>query len=218
VKRWIARSLLATSTMAIVAAPAGSAQAACPVLDPLCEVQGAVDDGVDVVEETVDAIETPVDDVLDRVVETVDPVIDTIIGTVDDVLGGGGGEQPEPPGGTGNDRGDLPGIHRGGAEPPGVPDRGAPDIAGGPRIHERPENGPVTGSSVLPHPASDADGPRVTGGGRVGAALGAIARSVAIVLTLFGLTVAFAAIQDRFDRSDPRLSLAPTRSDVVTFA
>ncbi|HEV2952424.1 MAG TPA: hypothetical protein VGZ51_09975 [Actinomycetota bacterium] len=45
-----------------------------------------------------------------------------------------------------------------------------------------------------------------------------MARSLAMVLALFGLTVAFVALQDRLDRSDPRLALAPVESDVVEFA
>jgi hypothetical protein len=50
-----------------------------------------------------------------------------------------------------------------------------------------------------------------------GDALGGVARSLAIVLTLFGLAVAFVAIQDRLDRADPKLALAPVESDVVEF-
>lgn len=88
----------------------------------------------------------------------------------------------------------------------------------GPRIHERPEIGRVFAPVVAPPPIADATGSPVEGSGRVGAAIGAVARSLAIVVALFGLTLAFAAIQDRLDRNDPRLSLAPIRSDVVTFA
>ncbi len=88
----------------------------------------------------------------------------------------------------------------------------------GPRIHERPEIGRVFAPVVVPHPVADATGSPLEGRERVRAAIGAVARSLAIVLALFGLTLAFAAIQDRLDRNDPRLSLAPIRSDVVTFA
>ena len=217
-KRWIARStLVVMSTIAIVATGAASAQAACPLLDPLCLVEETVDDGVGLVEDTVGAIETPVDDVLDPVDEVVDPIVDTIFGTVDDVIDGVGGEQPEPPGGTGNGGGGQPGVHQGGPEPSGRPDRGTVDIAG-PRIHERPEMGRVFAPVVVPDPVADATGSPLEGSERVRAAIGAVARSLAIVLALFGLTLAFAAIQDRLDRDDPRLSLAPIRSDVVTFA
>ncbi len=219
--KWIGRStLIMMSTIAIVATGAATAHAACPVLDPVCVVEEAVDDGASLVDDTVGGIETPVDDVLDPLEEVVDPVVDTIFGTVDDVIGGGGGEQPEPPGGgTGNGGGGEPGVHVGGPEPsgPGGPDRGPVDVAG-PRIHERPQLGRVIGPVVVLHPVADATGSPVEGSGRVGAAIGAVARSLVIVLALFGSTLAFAAIQDRLDRNDPRLSLAPIRSDVVTFA
>jgi hypothetical protein len=216
--KWIGRSsLLVLSTIAIVATGAAAAQAACSVVDPLCVIEETVDDGVGLVDDTVGGIETPVDDVLDPLDEVVDPVVDTIFGTVDDVIGGGGGEQPSPPGGTGHGGGGQPGAHQGGPGPSGRPDRRTTDIAG-PRVHERPEIGRVFVPVVAPRPLSDATGSPVEGSGRVGAALGAVARSLAIVLALFGSTLAFAAIQDRLDRKDPRLSLAPIRSDVVTFA
>ena len=216
--KWIGRSaLVMMSTIAIVATGTAAAQAACPVLDPLCVIEGTVDDGVGLVEDTVGGIETPVDDVFDPLEEVVDPVVDTIFGTVDDVIGGGGGGQPEPPGDTGNGGGADPGGHRGGPAPSGRPDRDTVDIAG-PRIHESPEIGRVLAPAVTPRPIADATGSPVEGSGRVGVAIGAVARSLVIVLALFGLTLAFAAIQDRLDRNDPRLSLAPIRSDVVTFA
>jgi hypothetical protein len=204
------------STIAIVATGAASAKAACPVLDPLCVIEDTVDGGEGLVEDTVGGIETPVDDVLDPLEEVVDPVVDTIFGTVDDVIGGGDGEQPDPPGGAGGGGG-AESVHQGGPEPSGRSDRGTVDIAG-PRVHERPEIGRVFAPVVAPRPIADATGSPVEGSGRVGAAIGAVARSLAIVLALFGLTLGFAAIQDRLDRNDPRLSRAPIRSDVVTFA
>lgn len=214
--KWIGRSMLVVmSTIAIVATGAASAGAACQVLDPACVIEETVDEGVGLVDDTVDGIGTPVDDVLDPVEGVVDPVVDTILGTVDDVIRGGRGEQPEPPGGTGNGGGDRPGGHRGELEPSGASDRGLVDSA--PRVPERPGIGRVF-APVVPHPVADATGSPVEGTGRVGAAIGAVARSLAIVLALFGSTLAFAAIQDRLDRNDPRLSLAPVRSDVVTFA
>jgi hypothetical protein len=215
--KWIGRSILVVmSTIAIMAMGAATAHAACPVLDPLCVIEETVDDGVGQVEDTVRGIETPVDDVLDPLDEVVDPVVDTIFGTVDDVIGGGGGEQPEPPGGTGHGGGAQPGAHQGGPAPSG-PDRETVDIAG-PRVHERPELGRVFVPVVSPRSLAETTGSPVEGSGRVGAAIGAVARSLAIVLVLFGSTLAFTTIQNRLDRNDPRLSLAPIRSDVVTFA
>ena len=48
------------------------------------------------------------------------------------------------------------------------------------------------------------------------AAVGA-AKSLAVVLGLMGAAVAFVLIQNRLDDKDPRLALAPHRSDVVRF-
>jgi hypothetical protein len=214
--KWIGRWILvAVSTIAIVGTGTASAHAACPVLDPLCVIDETVDDGVGLVEDTVGGIETPVDEVLDPLEEVVHPVVDTIFGTVDDVIPGGGGEQPEPPGGPGHVGGAQPGVHQGGPAPAGRPDRVTVDVVG-PRVHERREIGRVFAPVVAPRPIAEATGSLPEGS--VEAAIGAVARSLVIVLALFGLTLAFAAIQDRLDRNDPRLSLAPTRSDVVTFA
>ncbi len=216
--KWIGRpTLVAMSTIAIVATGASTARAACPVLDPSCLIQETVDDGAGLADETVGGIETPVDDMLDPLDEVVGPVVDTILGTVDDMIGGGGEEQPEPPGDTGNEGGAQPGGHQGGPEPSGRRDRGTVDIAG-PRGHEKPDLGRVFAPVAVPRPIADTSGSPVEGSGRGGVVVGAVARSLAIVLALFASTLAFAAIQDRLDRNDPRLSLAPTRSDVVTFA
>jgi hypothetical protein len=213
-KRWIGRSaLVAMSIIAIVAAGAASAQASCPPLDPVCVVDEVEDDAPGLVDDTVDAIETPVDDVIDPVV---DPVVDTLVGTVDDLLGDGKTEPPDP-GGSDNGNGSHPSQgHRGGAGSSGSRDRGSVDV--GPRVHERPVLVPFVEPIVLERAASDATEAPTAGSGRVGAAIGAVARSLAIVLTLFGLVVAFATFQDRLDRSDPRLALAPIRSDEVSFA
>ena len=48
--------------------------------------------------------------------------------------------------------------------------------------------------------------------------LAGVARGSLILLVLFGLAVAFVTIQDRLDRHDPGLALAPVESDVVEFA
>lgn len=213
--RWIGRStLVALSSVVIVAAGGVSAQASCPLLDPQCVVEETVDDGVGLVDDVADQIETPVDDV-------VDPVIDTIVGTVDDLLGGGLVDEPDPPGGSGNGGGSHPRqVHQGGGPgTSGATDRGRSrsEIVV-PGFRQRPELRPFVEPIQLPQPVSDATGSSTAGSVRAGAVLGAVARSLAIVLVLFGFVVAFAAMQDRLDRNDPRLALAPMRSDEVTFA
>jgi hypothetical protein len=79
----------------------------------------------------------------------------------------------------------------------------------GPSGHAPSNAGPSGAIHRDPDPASR---------DRFGAALEGVARSLAIVLALFGLAVGFVAIQDRLDRSDPRLALAPVESDIAEFA
>ena len=119
--------------------------------------------------------------------------------------GGGRGGTHHPPG-----RGSQGTSHQ--APPHG----GAPNgrIPGGRGPHASIGSGPAPAE---PAPSLVRD--HVTASGdRFDTVLEGVARSLAIVLTLFGLAVGFVAIQDRFDRNDPRLALAPVESDIVEFA
>jgi hypothetical protein len=218
VRRWTLRlTLVALVILALAAAGHPSASAACSSLDVTCQLDEAIDTGEGLVDDIIDPIETPLDDTIDPVV---DPIVDDLFDTVDDVLGGGGPiDLPDPIGG-----GDGGGTHVSGppagqkppsTESPTVPaDRGAvgrnPD---GPGLTNLP--GPAISAASGTAPPESADR---TSGDRLGEVLRSVARSLAIVLALFGLAVAFVSIQDRFDRHDPRLALAPVESDVVEFA
>ena len=163
------------------------------------------------------AIETPVDDMVDPIV---DPIVDDVFDTVDDIVGGGPIDIPDPIGG-----GDGGGTHVAGPlAPHGPPGARRPTLAekrGAVEAGRSPDGpGIATGPTISSaHRASRHPTPRpgVRGSSSV-RLLGGVARSLAIVLALFGLAVAFVTIQDRFDRSDPRLALAPVESDVVEFA
>lgn len=212
-RRTLRLTLVALFTLALAATGHPSASAACPPLDAACQLDEAVDSSEGLVDEIIDPVETPVDD-------TVDPIVDDVSDTVDGVLGGGNPiDLPDPIGG-----GDGGGTHIGGPPAPHegpsanrptvLEERGAvvagrspdgPGIATGPTIS--------AASGIAPLGSTDR-----TSGNRSGEVLGGVARSLAVVLALFGLAVAFVAVQDRFDRSDPRLSLAPVESDVVDFA
>ena len=214
---WTRRSIVvALSIVAIGAAGAPSAHATCPALDLACLADETVGAGVDVVED-VSSGGAPVDDTLDPVTDTVDPVVDDTLGRVEELLGGGPVDLPDPVDG-GSHTGGRP---SGGDRPPGsgTPRGAAPRDGVGLRGADR---------SALAGPPGSTDGiatgtprglrPDRTAGARFGGALGGVARSVGIVLALLGLAAAFVAIQDRFDRSDPRLALAPVESDIVEFA
>lgn len=201
-RRILRLTLVALATLAFAATGHPSASAACPPLDAACRLDEAMGTG-----------EGPVDDTIDPIV---DPIVDDVFDRVDDIVGGGPIDLPDPiDGGDGGSHGGGPPVGDG---PPGTPNpaaRGGLGAVGG-----RSLDGP--GLTGLPGPAISAASGTVdagrTSGNRFGEALGGVARSLAIVVALFGLAVAFVAIQDRFDRSDPRLALAPVESDVVEFA
>lgn len=215
-RRTFRLTLVGLVTLALAATAHPSASAACPPLDAACRLDEVVDSGEGLVDDIIDPVETPVDDTIDPIV---DPIVDDVFDTVDDVLGGGDPiDLPDPIGG-----GDGGGTHVGGPpaphEGPSANRRTVPEKRGAVVAGRSPDGpGIVTGptisaaSGIAPLGSTDR-----TSGSRFGEVLGGVARSLAVVLALFGLAVAFIAVQDRFDRSDPRLSLAPVESDVVDF-
>lgn len=235
---WTRRfTLVSVATLILAAAGPLSAHASCPDLDIACRVGEAVGAGERLAADTIAPLDTPANGVADPVVDpavdpvvdsavdpVVDPVIETVKSVVDDVLGlvedPPGGGQVDPPdlgggGGThvsGPPAGDEP---RGTLNPAALGHR---DVPGGrgpgrPGLSSRTESftGDLSGATRGARPDRSS-------GDRFQVALGGVARSLAIVLALFGLAVAFVAVQDRLDRSDPRLVLAPVESDVVEFA
>ena len=196
-------SLIAVGTLAFALTGQPSANAACPVLDAACQASEALGAGEELANDTTDPVDTPADG-------TVDPIVDDGLDRVYNLLGGGPIDLPDPI--------DEPGGGHGGTgpRPPGSPSgRGL----GGPRNPDGPGItgvfGPIISASSGIAPPERGD--RSTGS-TFGDALGGVARSLAIVLVLFGLAAAFVAIQDHLDRNDPRLALAPVDSDVVEFA
>lgn len=191
-------------TLALTGQPA--ANAACSVLDAACQTAGeALGAGEDLLDDTTEPVDTPVDD-------TVDPIVDDHLDRVHDLLRGGPIDLPDPIDEPGGGHGGI------GPGPPGSPDPSGRGAAGG----RNPDGPGLSGPfgpiiSAASGTAPPERGGRTTGSS-FGEALGSVARSLAIVLALFGLAVAFVAIQDHLDRNDPRLALAPVYSDVVEFA
>jgi hypothetical protein len=201
VSRWSRRlSLIAVGTFAFALTGQPVANATCPVLDAACRA------GEDLVFDTTEPVDTPVDG-------TVDPIVDDNLDRVRNLLGDGPIDLPDP-------IDDEPGSGHGGTgpRPPGSPDPSGRRVADGRGPDGPGLTGPFgPGISAASGIAPPERGGRATGSG-LGKALGGVARSLAIVLALFGLAVAFVAIQDHLDRNDPRLALAPVDSDVVEFA
>jgi hypothetical protein len=191
-----------------LAAPA-FAEAACDPLDVTC-----------VVTDTAGSGQQTVSDNVDTVIGTVKPVVDDPQGTVDHILhgtvnppGGGGGGTG---GGTG---GDQPGDHGAAGRPGGT----GPHVARGPK---QPRS--VGGRSAGPHPTgstSDTSSIPVTvakdpllADGFAGAAAHVVARSLGVVLALLAVAVGFVMVQDRLDRRDPKLTLAPVQTEMMGFS
>ena len=216
-RRWAGRfTSIALVTLALAATAAPAAHASCPVLDVVCQADEAAGTVEGLVDDTIDPVETPFDGAIDPVIA---PLVDDVFDRVHDLIGGGAIDPPDPIGGGGGDG--SHGVPPVGEGPAGTPDpsnhtsrgtvRGrSPDGAGiaGPA-------GPTISAASGTAPAGHVDR---SYGNRLGEALGGVARSLAIVLALLGLAVAFVAIQDRFDRTDQRLALAPIDSDLVEFA
>jgi hypothetical protein len=226
VRRWTRRlTLVAPATLILAAAGPLSAYASCPDLDIVCTVDEAVGAGEQLATDRIASLDTPahgaadplVDPVVDPVIDTVKPVVDDVLGLVENPPGGGQVDPPDLVGGGGSHVSGPPA----GEEPPGTQspaDPGGRSVFGG----RSPDGAGLTGSAGPTISAASGTAPPAsadrTSGNRFGEALGGVARSLAIVLALFGLAVAFVAVQDRLDRSDPRLALAPVESDVVEFA
>ena len=200
-------ALIAASTVAFALTGQPSAGAACLELDIACRVDGTIDAGKQFLDDSTEPVETPVD-------ETADPIVEDASDRAHDVLAEDPIDLPDPIGGGG-------GGGQGGTDPrpPGAPNQAGPGPVGGRNPDgpgfTRPVQTIISATSGTTPPGGHVDR---TFGERVGEALGGLARSLAIVLALFGLAVAFVAIQDRLDRNDPRLALAPVDSDVVEFA
>jgi hypothetical protein len=216
--RWIRRSIVVPlSTLAIAVTGVSFAHAACPPQDLVCLGEGTVGTGQSVVDDTIGPIDTPVDDTVAPVIDAVDPVTSDLLDRVKDLLDGVGVDPPDPiGGGGGGGTHHPPGEGSPGPSNHGARHGGATDgrIPGGLGLHGSTGSGHAP-SDQAPSVARDPD---LASGDRFDAALEGVARSLAIVLTLFGLAVGFVALQDRLDRNDPRLALAPVESDIVEFA
>jgi hypothetical protein len=202
--------VLAALSLAL-AAPA-FADDVCDPLDVTCVVTGTAGSGQD-----------PVTDTVDTVTGTAKPVVDDPQGTVDHILhgtvnppGGGGGGGGTGGGGIG---GDQPGGHGTAGRPGGT----GPHAARGP---QQPRS--VGGRSAGPHPtgstpdtssipATVAKAP-VLADGFAGVAAHVVAPSLGIVLALLAVAVGFVMVQDRLDRRDPKLTLAPVQTETIGFS
>jgi len=203
------------ASFVVAAAPARG----CPLTDPGCVIE-TVDD---VVEPVTDPVVDQVDQVVDPVTEVTDPVVGTIGGvingvedTVDPIV-----DVTEPPAQGHSDVGPDPGTGPG--APPGDSGDGRSDVGSGSFV-ERPIPPPaLVGGAFIPslesvRPVSDVRIGASPPTERSGVSFENVVKGlVAFPLALALIVGAFLLAQNRLDRRDPRLALAPVGPDVLDF-
>jgi hypothetical protein len=199
------------------------ARAACALTDLAC-VTGTVTETVDQVTEPVTE---PVNEATDPVTGTVGGVVDKVKDTVGPIVD----EVPVPPQlpdpsldvnqPTTGDSGAGPGPRTGPGAPPGGSGNGSSDPSTDSSV-ERPI--PVqalvrdTFISGAPSPSSDVRIGPSPPAERTVLSLEEVVKGFAFPLALVIIVGAFLLVQDRLDRRDPRLALAPVGPDVLDFA
>jgi hypothetical protein len=205
------------ASFVVAAAPARS----CPLTDPGCVIE-TVDDVVEPVTEVTDPVVDQVDQVVDPVTEVTDPVVGTVGGvingvedTVDPIV-----DVTEPPAQGHSDVGSDP---RTGPGAPPDSGNGRSDVGSGSFV-ERPIPPPaLVGGEFIPsldsvRPISDVRIGASPPTERSGVSFENVVKGlVAFPLALALIVGAFLLAQNRLDRRDPRLALAPVGPDVLDF-
>ncbi|HSL66816.1 MAG TPA: hypothetical protein VK977_01490 [Actinomycetota bacterium] len=211
--------LLVVTAFVLMSVPA----MACPVTDLSCTVA----DPVTAVQDTVDQTTTTVEDTAATVNETVEPVTDAVKGVVgqvpdppdpgliDDPTGilpdvlGSTVTQPSGPGATKSGGiGTTNGT--GGGNPRTAGSGGTPSFGRGPVI------GPVA-APISFTPAVSQSIPRQGIFEGIGSLAIEAAKELAFPLALAVIVLLFVAVQNRIDRKDPKLALAPVAPDLLRF-
>jgi hypothetical protein len=200
--------VVALAALSLALAAPAFADDVCDPLDLTCVVTGTAGSGQD-----------PVTDTVDTVTGTAKPVVDDPQGTVDHILHG----TVNPPGGGGTGGGGTGGDQPGGHGTAGGPGGTGPHAARGPQ-QPRSVGGRWTGpyptrstpdtSSI---PATVAKAP-IFADGFAGVVAHVVAPSLGIVLALLAVAVGFVMVQDRLDRRDPKLTLAPVQTEMIGFS
>jgi len=207
--------LLAMGASFVVAA--APARAACPLTDPACvteTVTETVTQPVDDVTEPVTEVTGPVGGVVDDVKDTVGPIVDEVPPLPDPSINV---TEPTTPGDSGVD----PAPRTGPGAPPGDSGNGRSDQVSG-SVVERPLPAQALVrdtfvSGIDPGPGSDVRIGPSPPAERTGLSLENVVKGFAFPLALMLIVGAFLLVQDRLDRRDPRLALAPVGPDVLDF-
>ena len=219
--------LMVASAFVLMSVPA----MACPVTDLNCVVADPVSAVQDTVDQTTQTVEETAATVTDQVNETVEPVTDTVKGVL--------GQVPDPPdpGVIDDPTGILPDVLGStvaqpsgpGATKPGGngtatgPGGGNSRTAGGGGGAVSPSSfgrGPVIGPVAAPissTPVVSLTIPRQGLFERIGSLAIQTAKDLAFPLALAVIVLLFVAVQNRIDRKDPKLALAPVAPDLLRF-
>jgi hypothetical protein len=210
------------ASFVVAAAPARG----CPLTDPGCVIE-TVDDAVEPVTQVTDPVMGQVDQVVDQVVDPVTEVTDPVDGTIGGVINGVEDtvdpivDVTEPPAQGHSDVGPDPGTGPG--APPGDSGDGRSDVGSGSFV-ERPIPPPaLVGGAFIPsldsvRPISDVRIGASPPSERSGVSFENVVKGlVAFPLALALIAGAFLLAQNRLDRRDPRLALAPVGPDVLDF-
>lgn len=209
------------ATFVVSAAPARG----CPLTDPGCVIE-TVDDAVEPVTQVTDPVVGQVDQVVDQVVDPVTEVTDPAVGTIGGVINGVEDtvdpivDVTEPPAQGHSDVGSDP---RTGPGAPPDSGNGRSDVGSGSFV-ERPIPPPaLVGGAFIPsldsvRPISDVRIGASPPSERSGVSFENVVKGlVAFPLALALIVGAFLLAQNRLDRRDPRLALAPVGPDVLDF-
>jgi hypothetical protein len=210
------------ASFVVAAAPARG----CPLTDPGCVIE-AVDDVVEPVTEVTDPVVDQVDQVVDQVVDPVTEVTDPVGGTIGGVINGVEDtvdpivDVTEPPAQGHSDVGSDP--RTGPGAPPDDSGDGRSDVGSGSFV-ERPIPPPaLVGGEFIPsldsvRPISDVRIGASPPTERSGVSFENVVKGlVAFPLALALIVGAFLLAQNRLDRRDPRLALAPVGPDILDF-
>jgi hypothetical protein len=233
VRGWFAIRLGMTGLMVVSAFVLMSVPAmACPVTDLSCTVADPVTTVQDTVDQTTTTVRETGATVTDRVNETVEPVTDTVKGVL--------GQVPDPPdpGVIDDPTGILPGVLEStvsqpsgpGATKPGGngtatgPGGGNSRTAGGggsaglSTLGRGPVIGPVAAAQISSTlTVSRTIPPRGFFDRFASLPIEVRAAVLAFPLALALIVLLFVAVQNRIDRRDPKLALAPVAPDLLRF-
>jgi hypothetical protein len=217
------RALLLLAIGASFVLAAAPARAACSLTDLAC-VTETVTDVTEPITETVDDVTEPITEVTDQVIGTVGGVVDQVEDTVDPIVD----EVPLPDPPIDVTESATPAESGGGPDPRTGPDTGPGGSGNGssdpgpasPVERPIPVQALVGGAFVSgldPSPSSDVRIGPSPPAERTGVSLEDVVMGFAFPLGLVLIVGAFLLVQDRLDRRDPRLALAPVGPDVLDF-